>query len=48
MKRIIFSLVILLAVTPVFSDTKKLNLEGAVAEVYKTASGDDLWIYRFD
>ena len=30
------------------AETSKLNLEGAVAEVYKHASGDDLWIYRFD
>ncbi len=30
------------------SGTEKASLDGAVAEVYKRASGDDLWIYRFD
>ena len=29
-------------------ETKKENIEGTTAEVYKKASGDDLWIYRFD
>ncbi|MFY9255296.1 MAG: alpha/beta hydrolase [Fuerstiella sp.] len=32
-----------------FADTKKHDFNGDVtAEVYKQASGDDLWIYRFD
>lgn len=30
------------------AETSKMNFKGAVAEVYKKASGDDLWIYRFD
>ena len=28
--------------------TARMNFPGAKAEVYKKASGDDLWIYRFD
>lgn len=32
-----------------FADTEKHDFKGAAtAEVYKRASGDDLWIYRFD
>ena len=31
------------------ADTQKHDFHGvATAEIYKTASGDDLWIYRFD
>ena len=38
-----------LVALPAFGKTQKHNFDGAVtAEVYKTASGDDLWIYRFD
>ncbi|MDG2223182.1 MAG: alpha/beta hydrolase [Rubripirellula sp.] len=34
---------------PVVAKTEKHDFKGAAtAEVYKTASGDDLWIYRFD
>lgn len=34
---------------PVLAETTKHDFEGAAtAEVYKKASGDDLWIYRFD
>ena len=34
---------------PAFADTAKHDFKGAAtAEVYKEASGDDLWIYRFD
>lgn len=41
-------LVALIAV-PSFAETEKHNFRGdAKAEVYKIASGDDLWIYRFD
>ena len=32
----------------VFAKTEKLDLAGAVTEVYKTASGDDLYLYRFN
>ena len=28
--------------------TSKMDIKGATSEVYKKASGDDLWIYRFD
>ncbi|MDG1896720.1 MAG: alpha/beta hydrolase [Fuerstiella sp.] len=35
--------------TPAIADTKQHDFKGATtAEVYKHASGDDLWIYRFD
>ena len=34
---------------PAFAETQKHDFKGAAtAEVYKKASGDDLWIYRFD
>ncbi len=34
---------------PAWAETNKHDFEGAAtAEVYKQASGDDLWIYRFD
>ena len=34
---------------PAFAKTEKHDFHGeAAAEVYKNASGDDLWIYRFD
>ncbi|MCP4786905.1 MAG: alpha/beta hydrolase [Fuerstiella sp.] len=34
---------------PVLAETRKHDFEGAAtAQVYKQASGDDLWIYRFD
>lgn len=34
---------------PAIAETKKHDFkEAAAAEVYKNASGDDLWIYRFD
>ncbi|MEO2026723.1 MAG: alpha/beta hydrolase fold domain-containing protein [Fuerstiella sp.] len=34
---------------PALAETKKHDFKGAAtAEVYKQASGDDLWIYRFD
>jgi acetyl esterase len=34
---------------PAFAETEKHDFkDSAVAEVYKQASGDDLWIYRFD
>lgn len=32
----------------VFAKTTKLDLEGATAEVYKNASGDDLYLYIFN
>jgi len=37
-----------LVTRPGFSETKKHEFPGATAEVYKTASDDQLWIYRFD
>ncbi len=43
-------LILALAIAfPAFGDTTKQDFQGAAtAEVYKQASGDDLWIYRFD
>lgn len=36
-------------VLPALAETEKHDFEGAAtAEIYKTASGDDLWIYRFN
>jgi len=35
-------------VSTAFAETNKVAMEGATAEVYKHASGDDLWIYRFE
>ena len=37
-----------LALSPAGAETQKKNFPGATAEVYKKASGDDLYIYRFD
>ena len=34
-------------VLPLVAKTRKLDLEGATAEVYKNASGDDLYLYLF-
>jgi len=43
------SLIAALALAPIltFAKTQKLELEGASAEIYKTASGDDLYLYIF-
>ncbi|MCR9207688.1 MAG: alpha/beta hydrolase [bacterium] len=38
----------LLMATPAMAETEQVAMPGATAEVYKTASGDDLHIYRFD
>lgn len=38
----------LLMATPAMAETEQVAMSGATAEVYKTASGDDLHIYRFD
>jgi len=37
-----------LVTRPGVSETKKHDFPGATAEVYKTSSDDQLWIYRFD
>lgn len=43
-----FVSVFLMAI-PVLAETEKHDFKGVAAtEVYKNASGDDLWIYRFD
>ena len=48
MKFLAFVLSLCIAL-PAFSKTTKHDFKGAAtAEVYKKASGDDLWIYRFD
>lgn len=40
---------IAIASLPALAETKKHDFKGAAtAEIYKRASGDDLWIYRFD
>lgn len=39
--------VLLLGATPLCAETTKLDLKGATAEVYKKASGDDLYLYIF-
>ena len=45
----IFLSAFLLYALPAVAKTTKHDFKGAaVAEVYKNASGDDLWIYRFD
>jgi acetyl esterase len=42
-------LLVAVAAFPAVAETTKHNFKGeATAEVYKRASGDDLWIYRFD
>lgn len=42
-------LFISLFAVPTFGDTEQHDFKGAAtADVYKHASGDDLWIYRFD
>lgn len=39
----------LLLALPVFGETSQHDFkDAATAEIYKNASGDDLWIYRFD
>lgn len=50
MKFILSSVLIAMAMAlPVAAKTTKHDFKGAAtAEVYKNASGDDLWIYRFD
>ena len=51
MRRIFFLLFLFSAfnTVAVFADTEQHDFDGAaVAEVYKEASGDKLWIYRFD
>lgn len=48
MKFLAFVLSLCIAL-PAFAKTTKHDFKGAAtAEVYKKASGDDLWIYRFD
>ena len=48
MKYLAFVLSLCIAL-PAFAKTTKHDFKGAAtAEVYKKASGDDLWIYRFD
>ncbi len=46
----IFAVLALFAITvgSALAEAPKLSFDGAVAEVYKKASGDDLYIYRFD
>lgn len=39
--------VLALGVVPLCAETTKLELKGATAEVYKKASGDDLYLYIF-
>ncbi len=39
--------VLALGVAPLCAETTKLELKGATAEVYKKASGDDLYLYIF-
>ncbi|MEX2578633.1 MAG: hypothetical protein WD342_06210 [Verrucomicrobiales bacterium] len=34
--------------TPLLAETTPASLPGAEVDVYKTASGDDLRLYRFD
>src|SRR6056297_1967445 len=47
--RILFSLpLLLLAATAALAETEPVDIADAVSEVYKTASGDDLLIYRLD
>lgn len=36
------------AISPALAKTEKLDLPGARAEIYKKASGDDLYLYIFD
>jgi acetyl esterase/lipase len=49
MKPVLTLLFFLFVFNTAFADTKKHDFKGAaVAEVYKEASGDKLWIYRFD
>ena len=44
-----FVLLAAIIAVPAFAKTTKHDFKGdATAEVYKKASGDDLWIYRFD
>ncbi|MGJ8644421.1 MAG: alpha/beta hydrolase [Luteolibacter sp.] len=45
---ILLSVSLLFAAKQASAETKKVNLTGATAEIYKMASGDDLYIYRFD
>jgi acetyl esterase/lipase len=48
MKSCLLSLtVLLLGAAPLCAETTKLDLEGATAEIYKKASGDDLYLYIF-
>lgn len=44
----LLALAVALASTTSRAETTKLELEGARAEVYKTASGDDLYLYFFE
>lgn len=48
MKSLLLSAALVVSAVTAFAETEKLDFEGATAEVYKKASGDDLWIYRFD
>lgn len=50
MKQTISALLLATTITiPAFAETTKHDFKGkATPEVYKKASGDDLWIYRFD
>ena len=49
MKRILFLFIPALFALPALAKTEQHDFKGdATAEVYKNASGDDLWIYRFD
>ena len=48
MKTLFALLLASLAPTLTFAKTEKLDLDGATAEVYKTASGDELYLYIFN
>lgn len=48
-QRLLAMLAALVCALPAFAETEKVDFGGAaVAEVYKQASGDALWIYRFE
>lgn len=48
MKSLILSTTSFVMAIAALAETEKLDFDGATTEVYKKASGDDLWIYRFD
>ena len=49
MKRVFLLLITATFALPALAKTEKHDFKGAAtAEIYKNASGDDLWIYRFD